>query len=123
MTDARSEWRRCRPWIEAALRRSHGTHGIEDIEAGILRGDFQFWARARSAAVTELNRFPKLTALTFFLVGGDLRELTQALEPQIVAWARRQGATKVIQFGRRGWLRVLEPLGYRPLFAGFSKEI
>ena len=117
------EWRRCRPWIEAALRRSHGTHAIEDIETGIDNGDFQFWPGAGCAAVTELNQFPRVTALTFFLVGGDLPELTQVLEPRIVAWAKAQGATKVIQLGRRGWLPVLKPLGYRPLFAGFAKDL
>jgi hypothetical protein len=119
-----ADWPRCRRlYIEAALANSHGTHSIADIESGIAAGDFQFWPGANSAAITELNRFPRLTAFTFFLVGGDLEELTRTIEPCAVAWARTQGATKVIQFGRRGWLPILAPLGYRPLFAGFSKDI
>ncbi|MBI3678487.1 MAG: hypothetical protein HY243_17910 [Proteobacteria bacterium] len=113
---ASTDWFRCKPWIEAALVHTHGTHAIEDIEDGIASGAYQFWCTQNSAAITEIVDYPKLKALNFFLLGGDLAELLDILEPRICAFARHKGCARVTGAGRKGWERVLKPLTYR--FAG-----
>ena len=116
-------WRRCRPFIAAALERATGGHGIEDVEAGIEGGLYHFWPGVRCAVVTEFWRLPRSTILNFWLLGGELRELL-AMHPGIEAWARAQGCARVLGGGpRRGWERVLAPLGYRPEWIIYCKDL
>ncbi len=116
-------WARCRPWLEAALARAGGTHGIEDVAQRIAEGGAQFWPGARGAVVTEIYDYPRLKACNYWLLGGDLKALLQ-MQPAIEAWARGQGCARMLGGGpRRGWARVLEPLGYRPQWIIYTKEL
>ena len=73
--------------------------------------------------VTEIVEYPRLKALNFFLVGGDLTELLERMEPVIVGGAKDMGCTRVAQTGRREWGRVLEPLGYQTTLSVMLKEL
>jgi hypothetical protein len=117
------EWERCKAWIEAALPYCYGTHRIEDVEQQIAEGRLQFWPGEHCAVVTEIIDYPRLRALNFFLVGGDLDELLEKMEPAIVDWAKSIGCTRVAQTGRRGWGRVLAPLGYETTLSVMLKPI
>jgi hypothetical protein len=120
---AAAAWRRCLPYVEAALARAGGTHEIEDVERLIGEGWAHFWPGRRCAVVTELYRYPRLTACNLWLMGGELKELL-ALRPHIEDWARAQGCTRILGGGpRRGWARVLAPVGYKPEFIIYSKDL
>ena len=124
MTETPSEaWARCRPFIAAALERGTGGHAISDVEAGIEAGVYHFWPGARCAVVTEIWSLPRARILNLWLLGGDLKELL-ALRPRIEDWARAQGCARVLGGGpRRGWARVLAPLGYRPEWIIYCKDL
>ena len=49
-----NEIERCRPWIEAALEYSGGTHSFEDIVDGIQSSRMQLWPSPRGCIVTEI---------------------------------------------------------------------
>jgi len=112
-----------RAWIEAALPYCYCTHTIEDVERQIAEGRLQFWPGERCAVVTEIVDYPRLRALNFFLVGGDLNELIEQMEPAIVEWARRLGCTRIAQTGRKGWGRVLAPLGYQTTLSVMIRDL
>ncbi|MBP2301577.1 hypothetical protein [Azospirillum picis] len=114
------QWARCEPWLAAALEHAHGTHLIEDIREGCLAGNLQFWPGKSAAIVTEICTYPRLKAVNFFLVGGDLEELL-AMKPVIEAWAKRLGCTRAQCGGRFGWERVLKD--YRRACVVLEKEI
>jgi hypothetical protein len=116
-------WARCRPWLEAALARAGGTHTIEDVAEMIAQGRAHFWPGDRCAVVTEFLDYPRLRACNFWLVGGDLKALL-TMQPAIEAWARGQGCARLLGGGpRRGWERALRPLGYRPQWIIYFKEL
>ena len=116
-------WMRRRPYVEAALARAGGTHGIEDVARLVEDGRAHFWPGWRCAAVTEFYHYPRLKACNLWLLGGELGELLR-LEPIIAAWARAQGCARLLGGGpRRGWERVLKPLGYRPDWIIYRKEL
>lgn len=116
-------WRRCRPYIEAALVRAGGTHGLDDVARLVEQGKAHFWPGRRCAVVTEFYCYPRLKACNFWLLGGELKELLQML-PVIEDWARAQGCTRMLGGGpRRGWERVLKPMGYRPEWIIYCKEL
>ena len=112
-SDAQREWQRCRRYIEAAIARSPGLETIEDVEAAIARGAYQFWPGERSACVTEIQTYPRKKVLCVVHGGGALDELIDAMEPALCAFARAAGCDLIAGIGRKGWQRVTETRGYR----------
>lgn len=118
------EWARCRPWIEEALVYDLGAHTIDDVWDKIQRSEAAFWPGKASAMVTEVCEFPRLTALNFWLAGGDLTELVRDMRPVIEAWgAEKHGCTRFTVAGRQGWQRVMAQYGYRPAWSICMKDI
>ena len=114
---------RVRPYIEAALRYSHGTHLFEDVVVELINQRAQLWPFEKSALVTEINVFPRKKVLNMWLAGGNMRELLSK-EPGVVAWGKRQGCeTSVLFGGRKGWIRSMSHLGYRPLHYTIYRDI
>jgi len=116
-----NDWERCRGWIEAALT-TCPTHNIDDVQTGISTGHFQFWPGERCAAVTEVNDYPRVRMLHFWLLGGDLKELL-TMRPMIEDWGRRVGCKAVTGEGRDAWGRVLIKHGYRRGPSEFAKDL
>ena len=113
-TDAQMEWLRCRHWIEAAVARSpFGLETIEDVEAAIARGAYQFWPGRGCACVTEIQNYPRKKVLCVVHGGGALDELIDEMEPALCAFARAAGCDLIMGIGRKGWARVTERRGYR----------
>jgi hypothetical protein len=120
---APQSWARCRPYVEAALERAGGTHGIDDVARLIEQGRAHFWPGRRCAVVTEFHDYPRLKACNIWLLGGELKELL-AMQPAIEAWARAQGCARMLGGGpRKGWERALKPLGYQPGWIIYFKEL
>jgi hypothetical protein len=116
------DFARCSKWLEAALEYSGGTHGIEDIAAGVKEGRYQFWPAPNAAAITEIIVYPRLKALNWFLAGGDLDEL-KVMRPHVELWAKQHGCTRSTIAGRRGWERTFKDEGYEPKWFVLSKEL
>jgi hypothetical protein len=116
------DWERCSPWLRAALIWADGTHDLADVLTDIEANRATFWPFERSALVTQIVVYPKLTALTFWLAGGNMTDLLSH-EPDVIAWGARHGCERVAMFGRKGWVRRMAPLGYRPGLWGVFKDI
>ena len=112
---------RCRPWIEAALEYSGGTHEFEDIVEGIQSGRMQFWPAPRGCLVTELVAFPKKKTINVFLGGGELEQLRD-MHADVIAWAKTQGCSAATISGRAGWARAFKSMGWIPLHTTLMKE-
>lgn len=126
MTDAQSEWARCKEWIAAAIKPC-GLFEIEDIEQLIADGFMHFWPGKQCAAVTEFLPYPSCKVLNIFAGGGTrgkaLRELLQ-MERDLEAWGRDHGCTRSFIFGiNEGTRRVGERHGYTHLWTVMSKEL
>lgn len=126
MTEAQSEWARCRPWIEAALA-VNPFYSIEWVEEQIASGEMTFWAGPHAAAVTEFINYPNGKALNMFAVGGEsnqaMDELLRTFEPSLATWAKLAGCKWMIGFAREGWAPSAKALGYRRLWTSFVKEL
>ena len=120
--NAQAEWARCRHWIEAALPYTRGALTIEDVEAGIISGQFMLWPGDGAAAVTEFITYPQLKALNIFLVGGS-RAGMRELEPRILDYAKQNGCKRLMAGGRRGFERIAGRFGFTHAWSCFVKEI
>lgn len=102
------DWSRCAPWLQRALDRG-GTQGfaLDEVRRRVTEGGAHFWPGQRSAGVSEVTR-----DFHIWLFGGELTEMW-AMERAVSDWSRANGLSRVTIKGRKGWERVLAPIGYR----------
>lgn len=106
----RLEYERCWPWLDGAIARFGRTHDREQLwqELSAKRNVF-FFSMPHCAAIVRVTLWPTgLKDLHVWLVGGNLREIRDGLYPKMEAWGKQIGCHRIIGYGRRGWLRVLE---------------
>lgn len=117
------EWRRCAPWLEAALAHSGDLYGIADVRGMIEAGEAQFWPGRRAAMVTQITEYPRATVLQLWLAGGDIEELTTELRPKAEIWGAGRGCDRALILGRAGWARALRGHGYEARARLVMKEL
>lgn len=120
--DAREEFLRVWPWLEAAIRAYADTHRQEHVWAKIESGSAQIWTTPGAAFVSEIRIWPAgLREAIAWLAGGKLDELMM-LKPSFEAWARSKNCKRVgFSLGRKGWERVLKD--YRPAGITLMKDL
>ena len=117
-----TELERCRPWIEAALEYSGGTHTFDDVVDGVTSGRMQLWPAPRGCAVTEIVLYPRKKVLHVFLAGGDMDQILDMID-SAAAWGRTQDCTALTLAGRLGWQRVLDKHGFTPVLVTMERNI
>jgi hypothetical protein len=108
--------------MEKALHYGGDTHAIGDIAALIKEGRAQWWQHGDGMIVTEIDRFPRFSAVRYWLIFGELKECL-SLEDQINEWAIGEGCTMAVATGRRGWGRVAASTGWRHHMYTFYKPL
>jgi len=98
------ELEEARVFLEPALARFQ-THHWRDVIIGVTQGSMQLWRNKTSACVTEITDYPAMRVLHIFLAGGDIAGVVK-LEPEVEAYARLMGCTRLQMFGRNGWQKV-----------------
>lgn len=124
MLTPREEFDRLAPEVARALEYEGGLHTVDDIWAGVEKGEFQFWPGERSMLVTQILTFPRQKDLLFFLAAGDLTEI-QRLYPIVLEWAKQQGCSRALMAGRKGWERTFltKEEGWRSTHVVMEKEL
>jgi len=117
----REELERCKPWIEAALEYSGGTHDFIDIAEGIYKGTLQLWPSPKGCIVTEIVVYPRKRMLNVFLGGGELDQILD-MHQDVIQWAKAQGCTALTMTGRAGWKKPLAKHGWNQLHSSYIKE-
>lgn len=105
-----------------ALPYTGGTHELGDIGDMVADGSLQLWAGEASAALTELQEFPRMSVCHIFLAAGEKEELHDILE-EIEAWAWTRGCSRITITGRKGWVRDLADRGFTESAVHLAKEI
>ena len=120
--DARDEFLRAWPWLEAAIQAYADTHHEEHVWAKIEDGQAQLWTTPRSAFVSEIRVWPTgMKEAVAWLAGGEADELLM-LKPAFEAWAKSKNCKRVgFALGRKGWERVLKD--YRVAGITLMKEL
>ena len=122
MTNVVEELIRCKPWLEAALELSGGTHTLDDVVQAIIKGEMQFWPAPKGCAVTEIVNYPRKKVLHIFLAGGEMEQIID-MDVSAVEFAKMNGCTGMSIAGRKGWKRVLKDKGYVETFTVLGKDI
>ncbi len=99
--------------LEKALEYGGNTHTVSDVVELIRAEKAQFWSWKDGNIITELHNFPRMKAVHFWLLSGDLKDCL-ALEEDVLSWAHQQKCTMATACGRRGWERAAASAGWKP---------
>jgi hypothetical protein len=91
--------------LERALAYGGPTHSLADVARLIEDKQAQWWARGDGIIVTEVQTFPLLKTVHYWLAAGALDDCL-ALQQEIDDWARGEGCELATATGRRGWERA-----------------
>jgi hypothetical protein len=108
--------------LERALQWGGSTHAPADIFQLLKENKARYWEDGDGMIITELHDFPRLRAIHYWLIFGELKQCL-GLEDQINTWARDEGCTVATACGRKGWGRVAAPTGWRPFHPNFWKPL
>jgi hypothetical protein len=113
--------------LQKALDYGGNTHDLADVIDLVKTGKAQFWENGDGSIVTEIYQYPRLKAISFWLMSGTIPDC-MALEDDILAWAKAEGCTMAISTGRKGWLYHARKTGWRarphmfPVFKPLTEE-
>ena len=114
------QWKRCKPLIVKAIKHQD-SYTIEDVEDKIRHGIALLWAGQDSAIVTEFVIFPKKKIVNILCIAGKYKEVEEMLI-NIENYSREIGIERIMGGGRKGWLRKVKHLGYKPEYF-ISKDL
>lgn len=110
-TEIDAVWDEVAPMLERAI--DPDEFSIDDVKEGLLAKEFQLWAAYHNGVIeavmtTKIEYYPQSTiCLLVHMAGTWERGFTQYLA-HIGAWAKENGASKLLMIGRPGWERELK---------------
>ena len=103
---------RVEPLINRALAKGSGTHTYESVAEEIIKGDSQLWTRNNSCLVTQVMQFPAKRRLHIFIGAGDMNDLIDMVEEELVPFAKANDCKEMSLVGRKGWKKALANTGW-----------
>lgn len=117
--------------IEVALRHAQGELNVADVLELAKKGEAQVWTingkdskQLYGVAVTQVVNYPQMRAVRIVTLGGhSLDKWARNLNDAIEDFAREHGARRLEAFGRKGLVKMLEELAFRPAYVALVKEV
>lgn len=117
-------WPKVLPYIERVVEQADGRASAADALNRILTGSAQLWAiydpdtlDVTGAMVTRVTEYPAAKFLTVEMLGGDnFDEWMRDADTALTVLGEHLGLDGVEEYGRRGWIRKLDKLGWREQF-------
>lgn len=107
-----SEYPRVRHLLLDALK--HSTNPSEDdLLRGLYERKYLLWTSPNAAAVTHITEYDNRLSCVIYLVAGNLNEILGEGREAVEAYANEKGCKGFTLFGRKGWQRVLETVGFK----------
>ena len=108
--------------LQEALDRAGPTHTLEDLTELLKAGKAQWHCNGDGCIVTEIENFPLVKAVRFWLIAGDLDACAE-LAPSVEKWAIREGCRLGLATGRPGWAKVVPALGWKSYGMQWQKTL
>lgn len=123
-------WHLVAGFLQIAVDKAYGELTLADAKAACLSGDMQLWvvftqeAAFLGAAVTQVVEYPQLRAMRIVLLGGKkFDEWKALLDATLAEAARKIGCNRMEAFGRTGFVRSLQGVGYVKLYTAIGRSL
>lgn len=124
-----SMWRFAEPYIKRALDHAAGEIAPADLKKFCQEKDIQLWliskgSRVVGAATTEIVVYPQKKHCRIITVAGSgFRDWVNLFDREIMAWAKSNGCHALEAHVRRGFVKKIEPIGYRHMHSVVIKKL
>ena len=129
--DAVYYWDAVTPLIIKCLERTNGEYSLKDCQYYIENQCWDLWIAVnldtkeiQGVAVTEIVKHPNFNELLMRMVSG--KQFTKFLletETQFQEFAKENNCIRLILYGRKGWLRVLNKINWKEGYTIMTKNI
>ena len=129
--DAGYYWDAVTPLIIKGLERTDGEYSLKDYQDYIESQYWDLWIAVnldtkeiQGVAVTEIVKHPNFNELLMRMVSG--KQFTKFLletETQFQEFAKENNCIRLILYGRKGWLRVLNKINWKEGYTIMTKNI
>lgn len=115
--------------LQGALDRSHGEFTVKDLLLLFSKNELQVWAAVTSdkivgLASTQVIEYPQVKALRVVTVSGaNIEDWVGQLIETFEMFCREQGLSRIEAVGRRGFVRLLKPFGFKEAYTVVVKEV
>lgn len=114
--------------IYAALDTGQGESSPVDICRKALNNQAQIWViqdeeGIKNVTVTEILQYSQHKTLHIITTTGDGWKEYKEEHKELEKYAKDIGAVAIEMWGRKGWLRKLEPMGYKEAYTVMRMEI
>ena len=108
--------------LNDALADAGMLYTFDDLVELARRRLVQVHQRDQAIALTEIRTHPQGKELNLIAAAGRLRDVL-ALEPDLEALAREEGAVRMVSHGRPAWRPLAAKLGWHPVSLQYVKPI
>lgn len=127
--DAEKWWPVVDDWCCRALNRGGALLHLRDLVEGVAAKDMQLWivlddGNPIAVTITQIEQWKRGKVLSAFVIGGDdMHKWLAQLDDVLTRYARSLGCDFITGEGRKGWERVLKPLGWQAPSVTYMKRI
>jgi hypothetical protein len=120
--DIETMWPLIEGYMKQAAKYTYGRFEAEDIKNGLLKQPQQLWIafddkKIYGAVVTEVTKYPRMTALTVhFLAGIEFESWKESMLRLVQQFGKDNGCKLIDSYGRPGWEKVWANYGYTKRF-------
>lgn len=117
-------------WIDKLVEKSDGSYLTEDYKKYIESGVFQLWIIVEKdnligMGVTEIVKYPQYNICLIRVLATDTGKGLETVQTTAIEdWAVANNCKRIELEGRKGWLKVLDKVGWKPSpYIIMNKEI
>jgi len=124
-------WQHVAPLLNKAVRLSPELIRIKDVYDAALAGVYVCWVAVDEDSgefvgviTTRIIDYPQRKALAMDFIGGSrIKEWLGMAQEAIEEHAKRNDCSHLEGYGRRAWLKYLQPQGWEQSYITFKKEL
>lgn len=121
-------WESVAPLLQKVVDRSTKDCTLEDLYRFISTRDMQLWVwtedtKITACCVTQIVDYPRRKICRVPYVAGKMYKKWIHCEDKICEWARQNDCSQLEGFCRRGWLDILNLLGWKEIWVTMRKDI
>ena len=129
--DAVYYWDAVTPLIIKGLKRSDGEYSLKDYQDYIESQYWDLWIAVnlntkeiQGVAVTEIIEHPNFNELLMrMVIGKQFNKFLLETETQFQEFAKENNCKRLVLYGRKGWLRVLNKINWKEGYTVMTKNI
>jgi hypothetical protein len=129
--DAVYYWDAVTPLIIKGLKRTDGEYSLKDYQDYIESQYWDLWIAVnlntkeiQGVAVTEIIEHPNFNELLMrMVIGKQFNKFLLETETQFQKFAKENNCKRLVLYGRKGWLRVLNKINWKEGYTVMTKNI